>query len=447
MNLFELLHITDNRTKIVGKNIVLSATMKGCGILCSLVLVPMTLHYLTNEEYGIWLTLSSILMWFSFFDIGLGNGLRNYLTKAVSLGDYTAGRKYLSTTIVLLLIVVLVMLIVVACVVPLVNWNAIFRTTTIPLHTLRTIIFVASTFTLVSFIMKNIGVVYMALQKYAVNDLLMLIGNLLSLAIIFLLTKFTNGSLLYVAMAFTVSPVVVFFIAMIPLFTKHPQLFPSIKSVDFSMSKMLMGKGVSFFIIQITACLVMLGGSNIFITQFRGPEAVTVYNIAYKYFNILGMAFTIIIAPLWNAYTDAYVKDDFKWIKKTFKRMLYVNGLFFVIGLFMLLVSNVFYKIWVGDSVKIPWIVSLSVLVPVILFNFSSSLANLLNGLNIIKVQLYTCVFSTVIYIAIVIFLGSKYGIVGVCASLAICFLLQGLVYIYQCSMILNNKAEGIWLK
>ena len=73
-----------SRSKNVIKNILLSVGVKAVNVLCSLVLVPLSLGYLSKEEYGIWLTISTMLLWISFFDIGLGNGLRNYLSEAIS---------------------------------------------------------------------------------------------------------------------------------------------------------------------------------------------------------------------------------------------------------------------------------------------------------------------------------------------------------------------------
>ena len=40
---------------------------------------------------------------------------------------------------------------------------------------------------------------------------------------------------------------------------------------------------------------------NIIISRVKGPEAVTEYNIAYKYFNTLNMFATIILTPFWSA--------------------------------------------------------------------------------------------------------------------------------------------------
>lgn len=72
-----------DRTKQAKINVWVSFLIKGVSILVSLVLVPLTLSYLTPFDYGVWLTLNSILVWLDFFDVGLGNGLRNKLSNVL----------------------------------------------------------------------------------------------------------------------------------------------------------------------------------------------------------------------------------------------------------------------------------------------------------------------------------------------------------------------------
>ena len=67
----------DTRSVKAKKNIIVSGFIKGADMLVYLLLVPLTLGYLNAYEYGIWLTLNSLLTWIDSFDIGLGNGLRN----------------------------------------------------------------------------------------------------------------------------------------------------------------------------------------------------------------------------------------------------------------------------------------------------------------------------------------------------------------------------------
>lgn len=64
------------------KNIALSFLLKAVNILIQLLFVPLLLGYLSPVKYGIWITVGSVINWFYFFDIGLGNGLRNKLAEA-----------------------------------------------------------------------------------------------------------------------------------------------------------------------------------------------------------------------------------------------------------------------------------------------------------------------------------------------------------------------------
>jgi len=442
-----LFFIKNGRNAMLYKNILYSMLIKVLSVLCSLIVVPLTLGYLNAEEYGVWLTLSSVLIWFSFFDVGLGNGLRNYLTQSISKGDYDAASRYLSTTFVLLCIMCCILFLIIMSLFLFVDLNYLFNVTTVDKESLRFVFIVAVTFALVTFVVKNVGVVYMAMQKYACNDFLIFLGHLFSLIIIAILTKFTDGSLLYVTLAFTASPVLIFLLAGSYLFISHPELRLSVTKTDFSLTRQLIGKGVSFFLIQITSCLVIYGSSNLFIAHYCGPAAVTEYNIAYKYFNVLSLGFTIMISPLWSAYTDAQVKGDYAWIRTTFYRSLKMWFLSLLAAVLMLLLSSWVYYIWIRNAVDVSFAVSASVCLYLCLFNFNNSVTYLLNGLNTIRVQLITSLGVTLLYLVLVQYMAPQLGIVGVSLAMSICYLIQGTIHMYQSWLIINNKAQGIWLR
>lgn len=63
-------------------------------IVISLMVVPVTINYINAEQYGIWLTLSSIIAWLSYFNFGMASGFRNRFAEAVAKEDYTLARKY-----------------------------------------------------------------------------------------------------------------------------------------------------------------------------------------------------------------------------------------------------------------------------------------------------------------------------------------------------------------
>lgn len=448
MRLFSYIFKNDKqRDANIRNNILFSGFLKCVGLLTSLLVVPVTLGYLNNEVYGVWMTITSIMSWFTFFDIGLGNGMRNYLTKAISTGDYKSANAYLSTT--LCVIALIAIGIAVVCILPLglLDFNKVFNTTSVSGGVLRLSVFIAVAFTLVNFVVKNIGYVFIAMQRYALNDLLSVSGAVLGLIVVFILTKTTEGNLAYVVLALTASPVVVYLVASIPIFRHYKYLRPSVRNFNKQLLRQIVGKGLGFFFIQITSCLVIFGFSNLFITQFCGPESVTVYNIAYKFFNLLAIAYTIIISPLWNAYTNAYVKGDYPWIARTFKKSLKMWGLTVLAGVVMLLFCNLFYRLWLGGKVVVPLSISAYVLVYICMFNLNNCATYLINGLNKIRVQMITSAIGTAAYLIFLFLWGNKFGMPGVIINMAVSYLGMAVVHLYQCHLLVKGKAKGIWDK
>src|SRR5690606_18061277 len=112
------------------KNILASLLIRGGSIAVSLILVPLTINYVNPTSYGIWLTLSSIVSWFTFFDIGFDHGLRNKFAEAVATKNYKLARKYVSTTYAILTIIIFSVLVLFYIVNPLLHWDKILNAPT-----------------------------------------------------------------------------------------------------------------------------------------------------------------------------------------------------------------------------------------------------------------------------------------------------------------------------
>ncbi len=431
---------SDERTVRAKKNIFLSFGVKGCSILVSLALVPVTLGYLNVYEYGVWLTLSSILMWINYFDVGLGNGLRNKLAEALALGDLKKGQIYISTTVALLSIIMLCVYGLYLIVHPWISWYSILNVpvgkTAADLNSLVLLVFA---FFCLSFIFKFIGNVYLAKQQSVVNDLLVLGGNVIALAVIYVLTKLTEGDLRKVALTFSIAPLVVYLVAYpVTFFYKYKDLRPKWSLIDFRYAKSLLFLGGQFFVIQI-ACLVIFSTSNFFISQLCTPADVTVYNIVFKYFSCVTMVFIILITPFWSAATEAYTKGDFQWIRKSVRNMLKCwFGLVFL-SILMLLLSGWVYKIWVDMS--IPVSLSALMLLYVSIVNWNNLFAYFLNGIGKIQIQLYCAIASGIIFIPLALFLGKLYGVNGICLTMCVSLLVSSIALPIQYkSIIRKNK-------
>ncbi|MEL6846581.1 MAG: polysaccharide biosynthesis protein, partial [Bacteroidota bacterium] len=127
-SLAQLLNEGHQRSVKAKKQILYSFLIKGGSMLIGFLTVPITLGYIHKEQYGIWITLSSVIGWFSFFDIGLGNGLRNKLSEALAENDLAKARAYVSSTYAILALIFSMLLLGFLLINPLLDWTQLLNT-------------------------------------------------------------------------------------------------------------------------------------------------------------------------------------------------------------------------------------------------------------------------------------------------------------------------------
>jgi len=435
----------DERTSLVKRNIYFSILIKGLSISISLLLVPLTLNYLTVYEFGVWLTLSSIFTWINYFDIGLGNGLRNRLTESIAAGDKKLGQIYISTTFFILSSIITIVFLLFIALQPYLNWAEILNVDPLKVTDLNRVIILSFAFFCINFLFKIIGIVYSAAQKPAITDLITLLGSFLSLIFIFILTKTTDGTLMNVALVFSAAPTLILFVAYpITFYGRFRDFKPKISAVKPYYAKDLMNLGMQFFILQISS-LIIFGTSNIIISRILGPEEVAPYNIAFKYFSIATMVFNIIITPMWSASTDAFAKDDLLWIKKSMKVMLKVSILSSVGVAILILSANTAYRLWIGTTIIVPFKLTFWMGIYTIVVLWSTCFSTFLFGIGKLRVQLINTVIASLLFIPLAIWLSKTLGISGIAIALCLTNLSGAAINPIQYNKIISGKASGIW--
>ena len=436
------------RTVKAKKNIVASIFIKGLSMVVGLLIIKITYVYLNQTVYGIWLTLTSFLAWFSFFEIGLGSGLRNKLAEALAVKDYELGKAYISTTYAILTIVVSIIALVFFIGNSFLDWTAILNTEKELADELSYLAIIVFGFFFLRFVFQLISVVLSADQRPAIANAFGPIGNFIVLILIYILTLTTEGSIIYLGWVLSVMPFLVLLVATIYFFKKdYKHIAPSLSHVKFKYAKDLLNLGVKFFAIQV-AGLIIYQSSTLIIAQYFGPAEVTVYNTAHKYFSMLSMAFTIIVAPFWSAYTEAWVKQEIQWIKNTISKLLKIWTALSLGGVLMLLGADIFYG-FITPGLKVPFNLSLVLLLYFITYTFGGIFNMFINGVGKIKLQLILSGVSAVIFIGVSIILIEIFnlGIVSVVIASIIANVEGFLIAPIQYNKIINKRAHGIWNK
>lgn len=436
------------RTIKAKKNILAMIVIKGISVIVGLLLISVTISYVDATRYGIWLTLSSIIAWISFFDIGFGNGLKNKFAEALANGNIAIARVYVSTTYVALSLIAAAILIIFLLVNRFLDWSSILNAPENMSGELSILAIIVVITFLTQFVLKLITSLLYAIQKPALASLMdMLIQLFLLLSIVCLMKVSSQGSLLSLGLVTCIATITVLLLTSVYFFTGSLKKFaPSIKLVHYKYAKDLLNLGGKFFIVQI-AVVVCYQSNNIIITQILGPQSVTVYNVAFKYLSIASMMFNILILPFWSAFTEAYVKKDSTWMLTMLRRLRMVwGGIVGCVGI-LLLISSYVYDIWIkDDGIIIPFAVTFGLSFYQIVNTWGMLYSTILNGLGKVKIQLISAIAVSIVNIPISILACRVWGLSGLIWIQVILMLISSAWWSpIQVNKVLKGRARGIW--
>lgn len=437
----------NDRSQNIKANVVGSIFLKGISIFLSLLVVPLTINYISPYQYGVWITISSIIGWLSFFDIGFGNGLKNKFVEAITIGKLKLARIYVSTTYSILALIILLIWVVSVLISKFVDWPKFLNVKGANNEELfYVMLIVLSTFAF-QFVLGLINTILSALQKPVITSLINVISQFLVLIGIYILSKTSSGSILNLSLLNGTVNTLVLFIFSIYLFkTSLKNYVPSFKYVRFRYAKGLLTLGLNFFILQIIS-IIYYETNNIIITKILSPLDVTVYNLAFKYLSIIGMFFSIIISPFWSAFIEARVLNDISWMRSVTKKLYKIFGLFLLATLILVVCSSFVYNIWFGKSVNVPFLLTMYLGIWQIFNMWNSLHSTLIYGFGKIKLQIIASLSVGIINIPLTIFFCRTWGLDGVVISQIILALSIAWIGPLQLNLLFNKNAKRIWNK
>ena len=440
--------ISQQRSSLLQKNIIASFLIKGWSAIIVLLMVPATLHCLGEYKNGIWLTISSMLIWIDNMDIGLGNGLRNKVAEYVARGEHERTRSLISSTFAMLTCIIIPVLLVLLLLILIGDPYQLFNASPSRVSHLDQVLMVTVTLVCTSFIFKLIGNFYMGLQLPAVSNLLIALGQTLALAGTYLVLWSGSHSLMHIALVNTAAPLLVYLLAFPYTFLyKYPQLRPSFGLINLQEAKAVINMGVQFFIMQISGVILFMT-SNLLISNLFSPEMVTPYQITYRYFSILLVIFTVVCMPFWNATTDAYQRNDMEWIRNATRKLrLMTIGFLVCLGV-MILLSDTIYAVWIDRQTIIDIKMSIVMAAYIFILIYSMRYSYFINGIGKLRLQLIFTTAAAVLFIPLA-YLTTLWTHDIIWFMVVMCLVnIPGLIVNrIQFSKLINGKAKGIWNK
>jgi O-antigen/teichoic acid export membrane protein len=389
-------------------NVLGAFSVKGASALMQLFLMPAYMRYFDNQILlGLWFTVINLLSLVSYFDLGIGNGLRNHLTIALTQNDEINARKYISSAYIISAILTIVICLLSIFVFRLINWNVVFNVSTEiiseSLLSKAVIIIITGLFT--SIFLRLILSIFYAIQFSMGANIIVFFQNSL-LLLYLIIAKPGNMETNIIVLAF-----MNVFCMNFPLLAATVMVFarklkrmrPHIRFFDKSCANKTMQLGGLFFLIQIMTLAIMYT-DDFFISFFTSPEYVVEYQIYCKLFTIGTTLFILALSPVWSAVTKAIAQNNFSWLRKMnkFIMLLALSGMVleFVLMPFLQVICDFWLK---NNSIKINYQYAFIFAIFGSLIIWNSSLMTITSGMGVVKTQLITLSLSVILKITLIL--------------------------------------------
>lgn len=392
MRIIDKLKNLSAKDKIVYANVIGAFAVKGAALFVSLFTMPAYMRYFADQQIlGVWFTVLSVLTWILNFDLGIGNGLRNKLTAALTIDDRKSAKEYIASAYWMIGVVVLIISIAGCLLIPFGNWNSVFNVNAeiVPKECLAVVVRYAFIGIMLQFFLRLISSILYSMQKSAMNNLIALLTSILQLLFVLIAPSLSPTENLKM---FSIAYV---FCANLPLLIATAIVFcgplkdcrPSLSCVQKEKAKAVLSLGGIFFVCQILY-MVIANTNEFFITQYTEPTNVVEYQIYNRLFTLGGTLFMLALSPIWSAVSKAIAENDYLWLKKLTKNLMKLSCLATVAEFAIIPFLPFLLKIWLGEeaiSVNYGYAICFALFGSAMVFQ--SAVSTIVNGMGKMRTQ------------------------------------------------------------
>ena len=416
------------QTKAIFSGLV-GAFSKLFSVVATLITIPLTLHYLGDERFGLWMAMSSFIAMLSFVDLGIGNGLLSAVSSASGKDNYHALRKYISSASVVLCLIAALILLTFGLFYHQIAWSSLFHLTT-PLAIEEA---GPAAIVIVILFALNIPIgivqrVQMGMQMSFISNAWQIISSIFTVVAVLLVVHLEAG-LPFLVLAQAGAPVAIGVLNGAIFFGgRFKNLAPKLADANIRSGLSIIKVGFLFLILQIVAAL-MYSSDSFIIARVLGAEEVPIFTVADKIFSLVTIVISTSLTPLWPAYSEAIARGDADWSIQIFKKsILYSIVISSILALFLILFSQKIINYWLGQSMVIPLGLIVGMGIWKVVESIGNAFAMFLNGASIIGIQVKIAVITVTLTIILKFQFVESFGISGSIYATIICYTLFALI-------------------
>ncbi len=327
---------------------------RGLGMAGQVLQVPLAVHALGAEAFGLWMTLMSVSTLATFADFGLGQGAQNVMAEALAAGDGKTARQTATTALYFLFFMSAVVALAGAGLIGLLDVNHVFglRDDATRQAAKPAIAAVLAVFCL-NFPLGFAQRLAYARQKGWLHNLAQAVSVVLALAGVALAARAHASLVTIIVVAQGPLALANGILLLIQLIELRWNVARRSYFSGARLRSMLRLGG--YFSLQQILNLLLFSAPQIVISTALGAAAVTPYNVLQRFFNVFGVIQNAFMLPLWPAYSEAKARGEMAWVRRTLKRSVAATLVCTVAPMAVAtLLAGPLIKAWVGSGAVQP---------------------------------------------------------------------------------------------
>ncbi|MEM9296262.1 MAG: hypothetical protein AAGA57_10705, partial [Planctomycetota bacterium] len=282
----------------------------GLQIVLSLVTIPLTIRYLGESRYGLWITVTAAIGFLPFADLGIGTGLQNKLAECHGRDDKTRPRQLVTTALATLTGFCALLIVAAFTLVPnlpLDQWikienDPVARQELTP--TAQAVVIALA----LGFPMGAVRRMCNSQQIGYLAHFWQASGRLISL-ILLLVVIYAKASLPVLVLAMMAPPLLLMgFGAGVVLWRSRPHLRPAWNGFRLSALVDVLHVGTRALITEVGWLLVLTSAPLFLIANRFDVADATPYGTTHRFIAISGLVLATVTQALWPAYTEAIAR-------------------------------------------------------------------------------------------------------------------------------------------
>jgi O-antigen/teichoic acid export membrane protein len=405
------------RYRRAGLTTLLSMFSRVVALMVIFVSMRVALPYLGEARFGVWATISSLAAVLMIFDFGIGNSMVSRVAGLAAQSEWATLRKLIISGLSVLGLIGVLMgaaLVSLAAYAPL-SWLYKGAAPVLIEEARGTLMLFGVLFGL-SIPLQAVHRIYSGLQEGYISSCAMGFMGVLSLLGLPLIPRLHAGiaSLLLITYGLQVGSGVILLVA---LHRRFKLALPQFAELRESKVRDLVASGGLFFVLQVTG-VIGWDMDAVLLSALIGPASAATYSVVQRMFMLVTGPLSMVNAPLWGGYADAYARGDFRYIRKTLHRSLLLTFLFATLGVAALLVLRAPVSHLLTNGVlRPPGTFLLLFGVWTVVAAVGDALAMYLNGLHVLKPQIVAAVCFLTVALILKLNLVAHYGLNGIIAA------------------------------